>query len=257
VTGALDWDADAYTVAAAPHLEWANQVLERLELNGDETILDAGCGSGHVTALVLERIPEGRLIGIDASESMIESARKEFADDPRVELQVGDLLGLDLEEAVDAVFSSAVFHWILDHDTLFSRLYAALRPGGRLEFQCGGEGNIAEVQRVIESLSGDERFAPYLRSELKPWNYAGVGPTETRLQRAGFDINRVWLQAWPVVPPDPREFLRTVILPWHLERLPANLHEAFLTAILETMPRPFGLRYVRLNVSARRPSGSG
>ena len=253
MSGALDWDADAYTVVAAPHLEWANQVLDRLELRGDETVLDAGCGSGHVTALLLERLPEGRLIGVDASESMIASAREEFGNDPRVELHVADLLELDLTEAVDAVFSSAVFHWILDHERLFSKLHAALRPGGQLEFQCGGEGNIAEVQRVIEALSGDERFASYLRSELQPWNYAGVGPTETRLERAGFETARVWLQAWPVAPPEPREFLRTVILPWHLERLPEELHEAFLTAILEAMPRPFDLRYVRLNVSARRP----
>ncbi len=252
MSDALDWDAEAYTVVAAPHLEWANQVLERLELQGDETILDAGCGSGHVTALLLERIPNGRLIGVDASESMIEKAREELGDDPRVDLRVGDLLDLELEEPVDAVFSNAVFHWILDHERLFARLHDALRPGGQLEFQCGGEDNIAEVQRVLESLSGDERFAPYLRSEQQPWNYAGVGPTETRLQRAGFDVGRVWLQAWRLTPPDPREFLRSVILPWHLERLPPNLHEAFLTAILETTPRPFELRYVRLNVSTRR-----
>ena len=89
MSGALDWDADAYTVVAAPHLEWANQVLDRLKLRGDETVLDAGCGSGHVTALLLERLPEGRLIGVDASESMIASANNEFGDDPRVELQVG------------------------------------------------------------------------------------------------------------------------------------------------------------------------
>jgi trans-aconitate 2-methyltransferase len=251
VSGALDWDADAYTVVAAPHLEWANQVLDRLKLEGNESVLDAGCGSGHVTALLLERLPEGHLIGVDASPSMIESAKKGLGDDPRVDLRVGDLLDLELSEPVDAVFSSAVFHWILDHERLFERLHDALRPGGQLEFQCGGEGNIAEVQRVIESLSGDERFAPYLRGELQPWNYAAVGPTETRLERAGFDIERVWLQAWPIVPPEPREFLRTVILPWHLERLPENLHDAFLTTILETMPRPFELSYVRLNVSAR------
>ncbi len=250
---ALDWDADAYKVVAVPHLEWARQVLDRLALTGGETVLDAGCGSGHVSALILERLPEGRLIGVDASQSMIDSAREELGDDPRVELVVSDLLELELSEPVDAVFSSAVFHWILDHQRLFTRLHDALRPGGRLEFQCGGEGNIGEVERAIESLSGDERFAPYLRGEMQPWNYAGVAPTQSRLRDAALDPDRVWLQTWRVVPPDPRAYLSSVVLPWHLNRLPEDLHEAFLAAVLETCPRPFELRYVRLNVSATRP----
>ncbi len=250
----LDWDADAYKVAATPHLEWARQVLDRLALAGDETVLDAGCGSGHVSALILERLPQGRLIGVDASPSMIASAREALGQDPRVELVTRDLLELELDAAVDAIFSSAVFHWILDHRRLFERLHAALRPGGRLEFQCGGEGNIAEIERVADALSGDERFSSYLRGETQPWNHAGVAPTQSRLERAGFDVGRVWLEAWPVSPSDPREFLRSVILPWHLERLPADLRDAFLTAVLEAMPRPFGLRYVRLNVSAVRPA---
>lgn len=250
---ALDWDADAYRVVAVPHLEWAAQVLDRLALRGDETVLDAGCGSGQVSALVLERLPEGHLIGVDASPAMIAGAREELGDDPRVRLAIGDLLELELDEPVDAVFSSAVFHWILDHDRLFGRLHDALRPGGRLEVQCGGDGNIAEVQRVIDALSGDERFSAYLRGGAKPWNYAGIATTESRLRGAGLDAGRVWLQEWPIVPPNAREYLRTVVTPWHLDRLPGELHEPFLDALLAAMPRPLELRYVRLNVSATRP----
>ena len=218
----MEWDARTYDRVAGPQEEWGRAVLERLELAGDETVLDAGCGSGRVTALLLERLPEGRVIGVDASAAMIEKAGERFAGDERVELRVCDLLDLDLSEEVDAVFSGATFHWILEHQRLFERLHAALRPGGAMEAQCGGEGNIAEVVRVLESLAGDERFSPYLRGDAQPWNYAGVAPTQTRLQSVGFEPERVWLQDWPVDPDEPAAFLRTVILKWHLDRLPGE-----------------------------------
>jgi trans-aconitate 2-methyltransferase len=254
MSASVDWDASTYDRVAAPQEEWGRAVLERLELRGDETVLDAGCGTGTQTALLLERLPRGRVIGIDASASMIERAREAVGADPRVELSVGDLLDLELDGAVDAVFSNATFHWILDHDRLFERLHAALRPGGVLETQCGGEGNVAEVQRAIEALGGDQRFSSYLRGEAPPWNFAGVGETRSRLRRAGFEVGQVWLQDWSVTPADPRAFVETVVLPWHLDRLPQDLHDPFIDALLGTVPRPMTFNYVRLNISARRPA---
>jgi trans-aconitate 2-methyltransferase len=250
---AVEWDAHSYDALEKPQDAWGRAVLDRLDLSGNETVLDAGCGTGAITALILERLPEGRVIGVDSSEAMIEKATEAIGSDPRVELAVGDLLGLDLSDAVDAIFSSATFHWILEHDLLFERLFAALRSGGQLEAQCGGQGNAAEIQRVVESLAGDERFSAYLRPEQQPWNFASVGDTELRLQRAGFESVRVWLEPSPVTPRDPRAFLATVILPWHFERLPENLQGPFLDAILGTIPRPLTVEYVRLNMSARRP----
>jgi trans-aconitate 2-methyltransferase len=252
--GAVEWDAQAYDAQAQPHEAWAQIILDRLELRGDETVLDAGIGTGKTTQKLLERIPDGRLIGVDASAAMVEEAKRAIGDDPRVEFRVADLTELDLAEAADLVFSSATFHWILDHELLFQRLYAALRPGGRLEAQCGGQGNIAETQRAIDALAGDERFAPYLRTEQRAWNFASVGDTESRLRRAGFDDARAWLQPWPVAPRDPAGFLRTVILPWHLDRLPEELHDEFVVAVLAAQPRPLEVVYIRLNVSARKPA---
>jgi trans-aconitate 2-methyltransferase len=253
MSGVVDWDASTYDAVAAPQEEWAAAILERLDLTGDETVLDAGCGTGKPAAELLKRLPNGRLIGVDNSPSMIERARERLGDDPRVDLRVGDLLDLDLNEEVDVVFSSATFHWIADHDRLLARLHAALRPGGVLEAQCGGEGNIAEIERVLEALAGDERFAPYLRGEAHTWNFARVGSTESRLRGAGFEVERVWVHDSPVTPGEPRAFLQTVILPWHLERLPRELHEDFTDAIIGTVPRPLVVGYVRLNISARRP----
>jgi trans-aconitate 2-methyltransferase len=254
VTGPVDWDAKAYHRVANHQEEWGLEVLERLSLRGDETVLDAGCGSGRVTRHLLDRLPTGRVIGVDASPSMIEEARSNLAEfGDRVELRVGDLTELDLDADVDAAFSNAAFHWIAQHELLFGRLYAALRPGGRLEAQCGGEGNVAEWERAIESASGDARFAAYFRDLGRPWNFASVGDTESRLARAGFEVRRVWLEERPVTPPEPREYVRVGGLASHLDRLPSSLHDEFVDAVLGSMLRPLRLEFVRLNISAGRP----
>ena len=250
----VDWEASAYDRLADPQEEWAREVVARLELAGNETVLDAGCGSGRITRQLLERLPSGRVIGVDGSAAMIEQARAALGGDDRVELRVGDLLALDLDQEVDAVFSNATFHWILNHERLFGRLFAALRPGGALEAQCGGEGNVAEWERAVEAIAGDERFVAYFRAMPSSWNFASVGDTEARLARAGFETARVWLQRKSYSPPDPREFVRVVGLAKHIDRLPAELHDEFVDAVLGSMVRPLTLEYVRLNITARRPA---
>lgn len=251
----VDWDAASYERVADPQEAWGLEVLARLELAGDETALDAGCGSGRVTRHLVERLPRGRVIGVDGSPSMIEHARRAlepFGD--RVELEVRDLLELSLDEPVDVVFSNATFHWILDHERLFGRLFGCLRPGGVLEAQCGGEGNVAEWKRAIEASEGDERFSPYLRGMRDTHYFASVGDTWSRMERCGFEVERIWLEEKVVEPRQPRDFVRAVGLTRHLQRLPENLHEQFIDAVLGSLPRPLVLEYVRLNISARRPA---
>jgi trans-aconitate 2-methyltransferase len=245
---AVEWRADEYDAQSAPHEEWSEQVLSRLDLRGDETVLDAGCGTGRLTKRLVDLVPEGRVVGVDASAQMLAKAREHLGSD--AELHHQDLTRLSLPEKVDVVYSSAVFHWIDDHEALFRSLHGAMRPGATIEAQCGGDGNIAEVHRALEALGGDERFAPYLRGDRRPWNYASVGDTESRLREAGFSNVKVWTQDWPVHPSDPAAYLRAVILPWHLDRLPEDRHDAFVRTVMETSPRPFVVNYVRLNISA-------
>src|SRR4051812_7426028 len=96
------WDGAAYDRLSTPMERLGREVMGRLELNGDETILDAGCGSGRLTELLLEQVPEGRVVGVDASASMIEAARNRLGGE--VDLRVADLVGLDLDgDAVDLV----------------------------------------------------------------------------------------------------------------------------------------------------------
>jgi trans-aconitate 2-methyltransferase len=247
-SGAREWDAETYDAVSDPQFSWGMEVLERLELSGDEVALDAGCGSGRVTAELAKRLPRGRLIAVDGSEAMIAKARERLGEGPTY--VVSDLSQLELAEPVDLIFSTATFHWILDHDRLFSRLRAVLRPGGRLVAQCGGEGNVAEHAAVIAKVAAQPEFAAHLEQMTGIWNFAAPEETERRLHLAGFAEARCWLQPKPVQPERPLEFTSTVTLGPLLAQLPEELRRPFAEAILEQSEQPLVLDYIRLNIEA-------
>jgi trans-aconitate 2-methyltransferase len=240
------WDARTYDQSSAPQQAWALEVLVRLEgIAQDATVLDVGCGTGRVTEGLLALVPRGRVFAIDASADMVALARKRLGDRAHVWCQ--DVLDLDLDELVDAIVSTATFHWVTDHDLLWARLARALRPGGVLEIQCGGAGNIDRVREVIEAVARDA--APELVG-WSPWVFAEPHETERRLRDAGFAATRCWLEERPTYPEDVDSFVRTSILPAHLARLPEQRRERFAAAVVAGVRLP--LDYVRLNVSAIR-----
>jgi trans-aconitate 2-methyltransferase len=240
-----DWNAASYQRVSAPLEAMGREVLDRLELRGDERVLDAGCGTGRVTAALVERLPRGHVVAVDGSPSMVEQARERLG--PGVEVFVADLLELELDEPVDAILSTATFHWIPDHDRLFERLFAALRPGGRIVAQCGGAGNVATVQAAIDAVA-----EPALEGWPGPWNFQSPEDTAARLEHIGFTGIRTWPQDVRVEPDDIREYLGTVMLGSHLERIPEERRAAFVEAVLAQMPEP-AIGYVRLNLQATRP----
>ena len=244
-----DWDARVYDRVSGPQVAMAGPVLERLALAGDETVLDAGCGSGRVTRMLVERLPRGRVIAVDASPSMVAQARAALGES--VTVLRADLAALKLDERVDAAFSNAVFHWVPDHDALFDRMHAALRPGGRLVAQCGGAGNVERFHGAAAEVGAREPYAPHLAGWRGPWNFATVGVTRERLERAGFAEVEVWLEPHPVVPDHAEEYLRTVCLGHHIERLPHELRAPYVRAVAKRCGQPLELDYVRLNMEAR------
>jgi trans-aconitate 2-methyltransferase len=245
---AFQWDAAGYDRVADPHVRWGAGVLGRLDPSGVERVLDAGCGTGRVTELLLERLPCAHVVALDGSRQMLGGAAERLAaaiGAGRVELVHADLVKPLPVAAVDAVLSTATFHWIPDHDTLFANLAAVLRPGGQLVAQCGGAGNIATLtgalRRVGEQWAGGTYFAT-------------PEDTRARLDASGFVDIETWLQAEPTAfEPGPpfEEFLATVILGPHLTRLAPERRADFVHAVATAMPRP-EIDYVRLNIVARR-----
>jgi trans-aconitate 2-methyltransferase len=245
-----DWDAATYDRVSDVQLTWALEQLERVELRGDEVVLDAGCGSGRVTALLADRVPRGRVYGVDVAPSMAAHASRAL--DGRATILCQDLVALELPEPVDVAFSNATFHWIKDHDALFASLQRSLKPGGRLIAQCGGVGNIDSFRRLADEVAGEDPFAPYFVEWQRPWNYAGDVETAARLERAGFGDVACWLEPRPVTPPEPRAFVQTVCLVRHLDPLPDALRDRFIDRVLARAGQPLVLGYVRLNMAAVR-----
>jgi trans-aconitate 2-methyltransferase len=247
-----EWDGASYDRISGTMEALGLEVLERLDLKGDELVLDAGCGSGRITQALLERLPNGRVIAVDQSASMVEAARQRLGQG--ADLRVVDLLQLELQEPVDAILSTATFHWIADHDRLFRRLRAALRPGGRLVAQCGGEGNIDGLRGKVRTLLDHEPYAEHFVSWRAPWNYAGAQQTQERLLSAGFDSAECWLVPAPRQPERPREFLATIVLGPHVQQLPEELRDRFMDDALELLGEPVIVDYVRLNIDATASS---
>ena len=246
-----DWDASTYDrVSGDVQFVWALEQLERLPLRGDEVVLDAGCGSGRVTAVLADRVPAGRVYGVDAAPSMVEHASVALGDRAAVLCQ--DLVELDLPEPVDAVFSNATFHWIGDHDALFAALYRSMKPGARLVAQCGGRGNIDAFRATADEVAFEGPFARYFEGWQRPWNYASAEDTDGRLRAAGFTDVACWLEPKSVAPADPRAFVQTVCLVRHLDPLPEELRSPFIDEVLARSGDPLVLDYVRLNMTATR-----
>ena len=257
----FEWDASEYEAVSAPQTSWGANFLEvfleRRGLRGDEAAIDAGCGTGRVTELLLRHLPKGTVLAVDASEDMVAAARRRFAGDPRVRVECQDLLGLEVERPVDMIFSTATFHWLTDHDRLFRRLALALKPRGSLVAQCGGKGNIARTLAVTEQVMEEERFEEFFTDWEDTWYFPDPETTRIRLEVAGFEEIETWLHdeftEFGSVDELAR-FLKTVVLRTHLAVLPEAERDPFAAAVAERIAEGGTLivDYVRLNMLATR-----
>ena len=258
-----EWDSATYHRVSAPHVEWGKKVLAKLRLRGDETVLDAGCGTGRLTAELLDRLPRGHVVALDVSENMLGTARDYLKERyrGRVEFVRADLLALPFQDAFDGIFSTATFHWVLDHDALFRNLHRALRPEGWLCAQCGGGPNLARLMARVNALANSQPFSRTLAGFDKPTFYAtDAEEVVDRLERAGFTDVEAGLESAPTRLENAAaytEFVRTIILRHHMERLPdAALRDQFLSEVACQAgldQPPYELDYWRLNMEARKP----
>lgn len=258
------WDADVYDRIGTPMRQWAQQVIDDLALRGDETVLDAGCGSGSVTLDLLRRLPSGKIYAVDASAEMIASLAQEVAKRgiTNVVPVHASLTEFELPEQVDCIFSNAVFHWIPDDDALFGSLFRAAKPGARLRAQCGGYGNNAHVLEAVAAVRQDPRFAAHLGDFRDSKKYRTPDEAVAALERAGWRDVRAALFAAPVPFEDDglaALYISTILLRDHIARLPEELRRPYAEAVVaETKRRwgaPYVADYVRLDLWALRPDG--
>jgi trans-aconitate 2-methyltransferase len=261
-----EWNAAEYHRLSAPQFKWGSLVLADLKLRGDECVLDAGCGTGKLTRLLLENLPRGRVIGLDLSRNMVLHAGQNLVPDfgLRVGFVAADLLALPFQNSFDGIFSTASFHWVLDHDILFCGLYKALKPGGWLHAQCGGKSNLRDLRQRVRSLSQEKEFSEWLGEFREPWFFSDAEGAAVRMQAAGFENIESGLEQADYAAESASEFeeyLRTFILHRHLDMLPSEeLRDRFVRRLSQAAQqdsKPFVLDYCRLNLRARKPAAGG
>jgi trans-aconitate methyltransferase len=257
-----EWNSAEYHRLSDPQYGWGVKVLRRLQalpICEDGHFLDAGCGTGRVTADLLEAFPKCTVTAVDASENMVAGARKSLARfGDRVSVRRQDLLELAEEQKYDVIFSTAVFHWIKDHDRLFANLYRGLKPGGLLLAQCGGGDNLLRLHTRAQALTQLPKFAPYFTDWQSYSEFASAEVAAERLKRAGFVEVHTSLEEAPTPLGDAetfKQFIANVNLQPYLKRVPEALHDEFLNPLVAQAAKdspPFTLDYWRLNLQGRR-----
>ena len=256
------WNAAEYAANSAVQQTWARELIARLNLRGDEHVLDVGCGDGKVTAELARALPRGAVVGIDASAEMIRFARKTFpaAEISRQKFKIMDARKIKFARRFDLIFSNAALHWVDDHEKILRGAASALKPGGRLVVSCGGKGNAHDVFLVLRPEMRLKRWRAFFRKMPMPYFFYAPGDYEKWLPKFDFKVNSLKL-----TPKDAAydgvngltTWLRTTWLPY-IQRVPENMREEFIAAVAQRYlakhpPDAAGkvhVRMVRLEIEA-------
>ncbi len=262
------WDSEDYAKHSRAQQKWARELIDKLKLNGDEALLDIGCGDGKVTAEIAGLLPRGRVVGVDSAPSMVQLARSRYPPDTHVNLsfELMDAAQLRFKEHFDLVFSNAALHWLTDHRPVLDGIYASLKPGGRILLQMGGEGNARRMVDTLEEMINQQAWRDYFESFAFPYGFFGAEAYLAMLSGSGFKVDRVECIGKDMEHEGAdglRGWIRTTWLPY-TERLPEQKRDAFIDEAvqhyLQKVPLdPAGQAHVamvRLEVEARKPQPS-
>jgi len=235
----VTWDAAAYHRSSAAQQRWAEELIGKLALRGEEALLDLGCGDGKITAMLAQALPRGRVVGIDNSAEMISFAQRAFPSEqcPNLTFQCRDAGALSFTDAFDVVFSNAALHWIIDHRPVLHGIARALPVGGRCLLQMAGQGNAAPIITLLSSPGPFyDRWRRYLEGMAFPYGFYTPDDYRPWLLEAGLHPQRVELLPRDMTQPGApglAAWVRTTWLPY-TQRIPADAREAFIADVVET-----------------------
>jgi trans-aconitate 2-methyltransferase len=237
-TAKHNWNADDYAKNSTAQKQWAQELIAKLSLRGNESVLDIGCGDGQVTAQIAQILPRGTVLGIDLSFDMIRLAYEQFPvqNYPNLSFRQMDAADIQLTGKFDVAFSNAVLHWVRDQMVVLRGVHACLKPGGKLLFQMGGRGNAKDVFEAIQEVIQRPDWRGYYHEFTPPYHFYGPEEYKEWLVKSGFGVTRAEL-----IPKDMQHqgkeglkgWLRTTWFPY-TDLLPAELRNAFLDEVVES-----------------------
>jgi len=264
----MEWNPEAYAKSSSNQLAWARELIARLGLTGSEALLDVGCGDGKVTAEIAGAVPDGSVLGVDASGANVDYARAYFPPEryPNLRFEQMDARRLDTPRRFDVIFSNAVLHWVDDHPAFLAGCARLIRPGGRLVISCGGKGNAAGIHAAIDRVMAAPEWAGYFEGFPFPYHFYAPADYARWLPEAGFTVERAELVEKDMVHAGSdglAAWLRTTWLPY-TSRVPAEKREAFIAACVASYLADHPLdesgqchvRMIRLEVEARGANGA-
>ena len=260
-----EWDPDDYHANSSAQLASAHELIKRLNLKGDEAVLDIGCGDGKITAQIAGLVPRGMVTGIDASGPMIEFAALKFptASHPNLRFAVMDAREITFENQFDLVFSNAALHWVQNHGPVLQGIRRCLKPGGKMYLQMVGKGGLAPMIRALLVVLADSRWNRHFQGFQSPNSFYGPEPDRQFIMDAGLEPLRVELVSRTMTQKGRAGltgWLRTTWMPV-LSRVPSSEGEEFLGRIVDEFLKanPLGpdglasIEVMRLVAEARKP----
>ncbi len=258
------WDAKDYAKNSANQYAWAQELIPKLKLNGDEALLDVGCGDGKITAEIAKALPHGRVVGVDSSQEMINLAQSAFPQKAHgnISFELMDARKLTFQSEFDVVFSNAALHWIVDQEAVLQGVQKSLKIGGRLLFQMAGKGNAKDVLSIFDELLVELPWKQFFDGFSFPYAFLSTEEYRALLADAALTALRVEL-----FPKDMKftggeglaGWVRTTWLPF-TERIPVERRDDFVWEIvnryLERFPADsqgvVHLGMIRLEVEAKK-----
>lgn len=234
----LDFEGKAYAEASMLQRQWGQSLLHETDLRGDEVILDLGCGDGVLTSAWADRVPDGRVVGIDSSPGMLDYATSANSR-PNIEYRIGDLEDFHSEPApYDLIISNAALHWVQGHERLLPRLYELLRPGGRVRLSFGAKGNCSTFFIVAREAMRLPSFADSFKDFNWPWRNETVERYRQILTETPFSDFQVWGQIADATFSHSEEVIawmeQPLLVPF-LNHLPPSLRSSFHDTVVDNM----------------------
>lgn len=229
-----EFNGQKYEQASRHQKEWGQKLLSDLHLNGNESILDLGCGDGVLTEQLSMLVPDGSVFGMDASAGMINTAKKREKEN--LQFLHMDMTEMNFVNKFDVIYSNAALHWVKNHSRLLNQSYAALKPGGKILWNFAGEGNCSDFFEIIRNIIHTEPYKKYFDPFQWPWYMPSKSEYEGLIHLSSFKSIQVTEEHADRYFSDAEEMIGWIdqpsLVPF-MQYIPEELKEKFRNEVIE------------------------